>query len=87
MIERRARPRRRRMTKSAVGREARRRMSRIRCTRVIGFVASVAVRGHGRVVPAYVTGCATHRRMSARQREDRLRVIKRRTCPVRRAMA
>jgi hypothetical protein len=87
VVERGAGPGRRRMTASAVGREAQRSVVRVRGGGVVRLMARVAVGRCTGVPLARVAGDAGRRCVSTGQSKARSRMIERRRLPPRRGMA
>ena len=87
VIECRACPSRGRMASLTRRREAGRRVVRIRRARVIGLVATVAVRGQRRVIVVHVAARACDGRVRASERKRRVVVVKRGIGPRSRVVA
>ena len=87
VVEGRARPTGGRVTKGTGIRESRRDVVRVGGSRVIGFVAAVAIGRNRSVVILDMTAGTRHRRMRPSQRESGVVVIERRRAPGRGAMA
>lgn len=75
VIERRSGPRRRRVADRTICRESRRKVVRIRRSRVVRLVATVAIRWCGRVVAVDVAAGTGNRHVGPGQRELRIRVV------------